>query len=98
MTDTVKRTKVALIGILESKLDRTDLDPNIYIKNYKIPCFNRNRDKGGVACYIRSKIGYKLIFFLPNDIEFTFTYHIQYLDATHKTNHNLNYLQTPKLL
>ena len=65
----VKRTKAALIGILESKIDSTVLDPDIYIENYEIFCFNRNQHKGGVACYIRSDISYNLNSFLPNEIE-----------------------------
>ena len=52
--------------ILESKLDSTVLDPEIYIE---ILCFNRNQHAGGVTCYIRSNINYKLNTFLPNEIK-----------------------------
>ena len=38
-----KRTKAAVIGISESKLDSTVLDPEIYIENYEIFRFDRNR-------------------------------------------------------
>ena len=58
-----------MIGISESNLDITVLDPEIYIENYEIPRFNRNRHGGGVACYIRSNISYKLHSFPPNEIE-----------------------------
>ena len=58
-----------MIGISESNLDITVLDPEIYIENYEIPRFNRNRHGGGVACYIRSNISYKLHYFPPNEIE-----------------------------
>ena len=68
-TDIAKRTKAAVIGMLESKLDSTVLDPEIYIENYKILQFNRNQYGGGVACYIRGDISYKLNSFLPNEIE-----------------------------
>ena len=69
MSDKVKRTKAAVIGISESKLDSTVLDPEIYLENYEILHFNRNRHGGGVACYIRSDISYKLNSFLPNEIK-----------------------------
>ena len=35
-TDVAKRTKAAMIGMLESKLDSTALDPEIYIENSSI--------------------------------------------------------------
>ena len=69
LRDIVKRTKSAVIGIPESKLVSTVLDPEIYIDNYEILRFDRNRYGGGVACYIRSDISYKLNSFLPNEIE-----------------------------
>ena len=58
-----------MIGIWESKLDSTVLDSEIYIENYEILRFDRNRHRGGVACYIRSDISYKLNSLLPNEIE-----------------------------
>ena len=64
-----KKTKAAVIGILESKLDNTVLDSEIYIENYEIIYFDRKRQGGGLACYIRSSISYKLNSFLPNEIE-----------------------------
>ena len=69
LRDIAKRTKAAVIGISESKLDSTVLDPEIYIDNYEILRFDRNRYGGGVACYIRSDISHKLNSFLPNEIE-----------------------------
>ena len=56
LRDIAKRTKAAVIGISESKLDSTVLDPEIYIDNYEILRFDRNWHGGGVACYIRSDI------------------------------------------
>ena len=66
MRDVAKRKKAAVIGILESKLV---LDPEIYIENYEILRFDKNRHEGGVACLIRSDISYELNSFLPNEIE-----------------------------
>ena len=57
-----------MIGISESKLDSTVLDPEIYIENDEILRFDRNRDGGGVACYIRIDISYKSNSLLPNEI------------------------------
>ena len=64
-----KRTKAAVIGISESKLDSTVLDSEFYIENYEILHFNKNLHRGGVACYIRSDISYKLNSCLPNEIK-----------------------------
>ena len=72
MRDVAKRTKAAVIGILESKLI---LDPEIYIENYEILRFDKNRHEEGVACYFRSGISYELNSFLPNEIE-NITFHI----------------------
>ena len=58
-----------MIGRSESRLDSTVLDSEIYIENYEILRFDRNRHGGGVACYIRSDISYKLNFLLLNEIE-----------------------------
>ena len=69
LRDIAKRTKAAVTGISESKLDSTVLDPELYIENYKILRFDRNWHGGGVACYITSDISYKLNSFLPNEIE-----------------------------
>ena len=56
LREIAKRTKAGIINSLESKLDSTVLDPEIYTKNYAILRFNRNRHGGGVACYIRTDI------------------------------------------
>ena len=64
LTDIAKRTKAAVIGIWESKLDGTVLDPEIYIDNYEILRFDRNWHED--YCYIRRDISYKLNSFLPS--------------------------------
>ena len=59
-----------MIGISKSKLNNsTVLDPEIYTENYEILLFDRNWHGGGVTCYIRSDISYKLNSFRPNEIE-----------------------------
>ena len=69
LRDIAKRTKAVMIGVLESKLNSTLPDTEIYNENYEILHFDRNRHREGVASYIRSDISYKLNSFLPNEIE-----------------------------
>ena len=71
LRDIAKRIKATVIGISESKLDSTFLGLEIYIENYEILRFDRNRHGGGAACYIRSDISYKLNSLLPNEFENT---------------------------
>ena len=47
--DVAKKTKAVVIGITESKLDSTVLDPETYIENYEILCFGRNLLRGCAA-------------------------------------------------
>ena len=42
----------------ESKLDECVLQLEIKINNYDLLCWDRNRNGGGVACYIRIDISY----------------------------------------
>ena len=69
LRDIAKRTKAAVNGISESKLDSTAFDTERYIGNYKILPFDRNQLGCGVACYIRSDISYKLNSLLPHEME-----------------------------
>ena len=43
-------TNATIIGISESKLDESVLEPEIEIDDYKILRCNRNRHGGGAAC------------------------------------------------
>ena len=51
-----KLSDASIIGISESKLDETVLDGEICIDGYKLIRADRNRNGGGVACYIKSDI------------------------------------------
>ena len=62
LRDIAKRTKAAVIGISESKLDSTVLDPEIYFENYEILHFDGNRHGRRVACCIRSISDHQLIY------------------------------------
>ena len=50
------KTKVAIIEITESKLDHTVLDLKVNLPGYDIISCDRNRNGGGVACYIRTDL------------------------------------------
>ena len=64
-----ERTKPAVIGITEPKLDESFFQSEFQIDNYDLLGCDRNRNGGGVACYIRSNISYVRKEFLPNIIE-----------------------------
>ena len=64
-----ERTKAAVIGKSESKLDESIFQSEIQIDNYDLLRCDRNRNGGGVACYIRSDISYVQKDFFPNVIE-----------------------------
>ena len=50
------KTKAAIIGITDSKLDHTVPDLEVNIPGYDIFWCDRNRNGGGVACYIRKDL------------------------------------------
>ena len=64
-----KSTNAAVIGICESKLDASVLDPEISIDNYKILHCDRNRQGGGVACYARNDLSYNTLSIFPREVE-----------------------------
>ena len=64
-----ERTKAAVIGVTESKLNESIFQSEIQIDNYDLLRCDRNRNGGGVACYIRSDISYVQKDFFPNVIE-----------------------------
>ena len=45
-----------MIGISETKLDKSVLDGEVNIDGYEIKRSDRNRHGGGVACYIRKDL------------------------------------------
>ena len=64
-----KSTNAAVIGISESKLDKTIFNAEISIEGYDIIRKDRNRNGGGVACYVRNDICYNSKQVLQDDIE-----------------------------
>ena len=65
----VARTNATVIGISESKLDKIILQLEIQISNYELLICDRKRNREGVACYIRSDIGFLQKHFFPKEIE-----------------------------
>ena len=51
-------SNAAVIGISKSKLDKSVTNSEILIGNYDLLHCDRNRNRGGVACYIRNDLGY----------------------------------------
>ena len=64
-----EKSKVAVIGITETKLDKSVLDSEIDIENYTIIRRDRNRNGGGVACYIRSDICFNELNIFSSEVE-----------------------------
>ena len=62
-------SNVAVIGISESKLDKSVTNSEILIDNYDLLRCDRNRNGNGVACYIRNELSYTKKNLFPNDIE-----------------------------
>ena len=58
-----------LVSFHSSKLDETILQSKIQISNYELLRCDRNRNGGGVSCYVRSDIGYVQKRFFPREIE-----------------------------
>ena len=53
-----KKSRAAVIGITESKLDESVTDGEINIDGYEVIRSDWNRHGGGVACYIRNDISF----------------------------------------
>ena len=63
-----KNTDSAVIGLSETKLDKTIFDSEVSIPNYSLIRKDRNRKGGGVACYIRSDICFNSQNYLSDEI------------------------------
>ena len=55
-----KKSKAAVIGVTESKLDATVLDGELNINGYEVIRSDRNRHGGIVACYVRNDICFNI--------------------------------------
>ena len=66
---TAKKSRASVIGITESKLDKTVLDKDINIDGYELVRSDQNRHGGGVVCYIRNDISFNVRGDFSNEIE-----------------------------
>ena len=66
-----KSTDTAIIGINESKLDESVLEPEIEIDDYKILWCDRSRHGGGVGFHVRNDLSYNISVF-PSEIQSVF--------------------------
>ena len=59
----------AVIGITETKLDNTVYDSEVTVDGYNIVRNDRNRNGGGVACYIRNNNYFNMKTCISDNIE-----------------------------
>ena len=64
-----RKSKAAVIGVTESKLDATVLDGEVNIDGYEVIRSDRNRHGGGVACYVRNDISFNVRSDFSDEIE-----------------------------
>ena len=72
LRDIVGHTKPAILGITESKLDRSVSDQVVNINGYNILRSDRNRNGCGVACYARADLCFNSRNIFSNSIEDVF--------------------------
>ena len=65
-------SNAAVIGICESKLDKSITNSEILIDNYDLLCCAEIETEVGVACYIRNDLIYTQKNLFPSDIENVF--------------------------
>ena len=61
-----------ILGITESKLDSSVTNAEVNINGYSIIRNDRNRNGGGVACYIRNDLCFNIKNIFSNSIEHVF--------------------------
>ena len=64
-----KTSKIAVIGISETRLDDSVLNDEISIEGYDLLRLDRNRHGDGVACYIRNDLSFNRVDIFSNDIK-----------------------------
>ena len=64
-----RSSNAAVIGITETKLGNTVYDSEVTVDGYNIVRNDRNRSRGGVACYIRNNICFNRKNCLSDNIE-----------------------------
>ena len=64
-----RSSNAAVIGITETKLDNTVYDSEVTVDGYNIVRNDRNRNGGGVACYIRNNNYFNMKTCISDNIE-----------------------------
>ena len=72
LRDIVSHTKPAILEITKSKLDGSVTNQEVNISSYNILRNDRNRNGGGVACYIRSDLCFNSRNIFSNSIDHIF--------------------------
>ena len=70
--DVSNRIKLAVLGITESKLDSSVTNSEVNINGYSIIRNYRNRNGGGVACYVRNDLCFNIKNVFSNSLEHVF--------------------------
>ena len=65
----ISKTNPAILGVTETKLDNSIQDSEIHIENYVLIRCDRNRNGGGVACYVRNDINFNHKTVFSSEIE-----------------------------
>ena len=66
------KTRPAILGVTETKLDNSIQNSEIHIENYTLIRCDRNRNGGGVACYVRNDINFNRKTVFSSEIENVF--------------------------
>ena len=69
LRDITNYIRPAILGITESKLDSSVTNAEVNINGYSIIRNDRNRNGGGVACYIRNDLCFNIKNIFSNSIE-----------------------------
>ena len=72
LRDIINYIRPAILGITESKLDSSVTNAEVNINGYSIIRNDRNRNGGGVACYIRNDLCFNIKNIFSNSIEHVF--------------------------
>ena len=72
LRDIINYIRPAILGITESKLDSSVTNAEVNINGYSIIRNDRNRNGGGVACYIRNNLCFNIKNIFSNSIEQVF--------------------------
>ena len=72
LRDITNHIRPAILGITEAKLDSSVTNAEVDINGYSIIRNDRNRNGGGVACYIRNDLCFNIKNIFSNSIEHVF--------------------------